>query len=87
MNAKSFAAITTIVLATALNQPITGEQVSQVVVHCMFNTVQVQRFPLQSNQLLNSAPPRPPVEGAPDDRTPAGSHVAPLWMDLSEALL
>ncbi len=87
MKAKSFAAITTIVLATALNQPITGDQVSQFVVNSMFNEVHVQRFPLQSNKLLNSAPPRPPVEGSPGDRTPAGSRVAPLWMDLSEALL
>ncbi len=61
MNAKYFAALTTIILSTALSQPVT----------------QAHTFLLSSNRQINSARPRPPVDGAPGGRTPAGSRVAP----------
>jgi hypothetical protein len=85
MNAKSIAALTTIVLATMLNQSLTCAQVPQLVRNSMFNKVLVQRSPLFPRQLIASAPP--PVEGAPDERTGAGSRAAPTHVEQLDTLL
>ncbi len=77
MNAKYFAALVTVVLATGLNQPITHAQSPQVVL-TSFSNVLVQPYALKSSQPMNSEPSQPPVDGAPDERTPAGTHAAPL---------
>jgi hypothetical protein len=81
MNAKYFAALTAIVLATGLNLPATHAQASQVVLTSMLNDILVQPSPLSPSLSKDSAPPPPPVDGAPGDRTPAGtrSHNR-LWL-------
>jgi hypothetical protein len=81
MNAKYFAALTAIVLATGLSLPATHAQASQVVPTSMFNDVLVPPSPLSPSLSKDSAPPPPPVDGAPDDRSAAGtrSHNR-LWL-------
>lgn len=67
MKTNYFAALTTIVLATALNQSIMQVQSPQL----------VKRSMLRSIQLPDSAPP--PVNGAPDDRgLGGGTRISPL---------
>ncbi len=81
MNAKYFAALTAIVLATGLNLPVTHDQAFQVVLTSMLNDVLVQPSLKSPSLSKDSAPPPPPVDGAPGDRTPAGtrSHNR-LWL-------
>ena len=74
MNAKYFATLTAIVLATGLSRPMTQAQVSQVVLIKMFNDVLVQDSPKSLSLLKETAPPPPPVNGAPRDRTGAGTR-------------
>jgi hypothetical protein len=75
MNVKYFAALTAIVLATELSQPLTHAQASQVVLTSMFNDVLVQRSPLNPSLSRNLDSP-PPIDGRPDDRTGAGTRAA-----------
>ena len=82
MNAKYFATLTAIVLATGLSLPVEHAQASQVVLTSMFHDVLVQPSPLSPSLSKDSAPPPPPVDGRPDERTPAGTrshnHQVPL---------
>jgi hypothetical protein len=82
MNAKYFAALTAIVLATGLSLPATHAQASQVVLTSMFNDVLVQPSLKSPSLSKDTAPPPPPVDGRPDERTPAGTrshnHQVPL---------
>lgn len=68
MNAKYFVTLTALVLATGLSPPVAQAQPFQHVPTSMFN----DRLPL--SQQINSAPAKPPVEGAPRDRTDAGTR-------------
>jgi hypothetical protein len=74
MNAKYFATLTAIVLATGLSRPMTQAQASQVVLIKMFNDVLVQDSPKSLSLSKETAPPPPPVNGAPRDRTGAGTR-------------
>jgi len=74
MNAKYFAALTAIVLATGLSLPVTHAQASQVVLTSMFNDVLVQDSPKSLSLSKETAPPPPPVNGAPRDLTGAGTR-------------
>ncbi len=74
MNSKYSIVLTAIVLATGLSLPVTHAQASQVVLTSMFNDVLVQPSPLSLSLSKDSAPPPPPVDGRPDDRTPAGTR-------------
>lgn len=57
-----------------LSQPLRHAQASQIVLTKMFNAVVVQRSTLNPNLPSDSVPP--PVDGAPDDRTGAGTRAA-----------
>jgi hypothetical protein len=61
MNAKYFVTLTALVLATGLSPPVAQAQA-------------FQHVPTSLSQQINSAPPKPPVEGAPGDRTGAGTR-------------
>jgi hypothetical protein len=74
MNAKYFAALTAIVLATGLSLPVTHAQASQIVLISMFNDVLVQDSPKSLSLSKETAAPPPPVNGAPRERTGAGSR-------------
>jgi hypothetical protein len=74
MNAKYFAALIAIVLTTGLSLPMAHAQASQIVLTSMFNDVLVQPSPLSPSLSKDSAPPPPPVDGRPDERTPAGTR-------------
>ena len=74
MNAKYFATLTAIVLATGLSRPMTQAQASQVVLVKMFNDVLVQDSPKSLSLSKETAAPPPPVNGAPRERTGAGSR-------------
>ena len=74
MNAKYFATLTAIVLATGLSLRVTHAQASQVVLTSMFNHVLVQDSPKSLSLSKETAPPPPPVNGAPRDRTGAGTR-------------
>lgn len=74
MNAKYFATLTAIVLATGLSLPLTQAQASQVVLTKMFNDVLVQDSPKSLSLSKETTSPPPPVDGAPSDRTPAGTR-------------
>jgi hypothetical protein len=74
MNSKYSIVLTAIVLATGLSLPVTHAQASQFVLTSMFNDVLVQPSPLSLSLSKDSAPPPPPVDGRPDERTPAGTR-------------
>ena len=86
MNIKYFAALTAIVLATGFSQPLTQAQDPQVVLTSMFNDVLVQRSLLNPSLSRNSDSP-PPDNGAPSDRTGAGTRTAQPPVELSEEAL
>jgi hypothetical protein len=67
MNTRYLAALTTIILATGLNPPVTQAQSSQLVLNSVFNDVLVQRSPL-SLSLQTATEPSPTDRGAPSDR-------------------
>jgi len=75
MNAKYFAALTPIVLATGLNQPLTHPQTHELVLTSVFNALFVQRFPLNSSLFVNLVTP-PPERGAPSGRRGAAGRAA-----------
>jgi len=74
MNAKYFAALIAIVLTTGLSLPMAHAQACQIVLTSMFNDVLVQPSPLSPSLSKDSAPPPPPVDGRPDERTPGGTR-------------
>ncbi len=84
MNAKYFATLTAIVLAlaTGLSLPVSQAQSSPAVLTSMFNDVLVQPSLKSPSLSKDTAPPPPPVDGRPDERTPAGTrshnHQVPL---------
>jgi hypothetical protein len=84
MNVKYFAALTAIVLATELSQPLTHAQASQAVLTSMFNDVLVQRSPLNPSLSRNSDSP-PPDNGAPSDRTGGGTLAVQQTVSQPEA--
>jgi hypothetical protein len=73
MNAKYFATLTGIIFATGLSLPVTQAQASQMVLTKMFNAVVVQPSLKSPSLSKDTASPPPPVDGAPSDRTPAGT--------------
>jgi hypothetical protein len=64
----------TATIAAILMSGITPAPAQELVVTSMFNSVVVQRSPKSFNQQVEFA--RPPVDGRPGDRTPAGSRIA-----------
>jgi hypothetical protein len=74
MNAKYFATLTAIVLTTGLSLPVTHAQACQIVLTSMFNDVLVQPSLKSPSLSKDTAPPPPPVDGRPDERTPAGTR-------------
>jgi hypothetical protein len=74
MNAKYFATLTAIIFATGLSLPVTQAQASQIVLTKTFNAVLVQPSLKSPSLSKDTAPPPPPVDGAPGDRTPAGTR-------------
>lgn len=77
MNAKYFAILTTIVLATGLSQSVTPAQVSPLVSTSSFNEVIVQRSPKSSCLQIDLVAPPPPDRGAPGGRSGGASRAAP----------
>ncbi len=76
MNARDLTALTTIILATQLSQPVAHAQASQLVLNSMLNDVLVQRSsksPILEVDLVAPLPNR----GAPDNRSGGASHAAP----------
>jgi len=73
---KYFAALTAIVFATDLRQPLIRPQISHVVLTKMFKDILVQRSPLSIIPPMEfvTEPPPPPIDGRPDDRIPAGTR-------------
>lgn len=74
MNAKYFAALTTIILAMGLSQPVTQAQSKESVVASMLNEIGVQHAPKSQSQQKASEPPAPPERGAPGDRKGGATH-------------
>lgn len=72
-------------IAAILMSGITPAQAQELVMTSMFNSVVVQRSPKSFHQQVESTPP--PVDGRPDDRTPAGTRVAQPPVMLSEQAL
>ncbi len=68
MNAKYFAALTTIILAMGLSQPVTSAHTQESVLTSILNDVFVERAPKSQSQQKASEPPSPPDRGAPGDR-------------------
>jgi hypothetical protein len=73
MNAKYFATLTAIILATGLSLPVTQAQASQIVLTKTFNAVLVQPS-LKSPSLSKDTASPPPIRGAPRDRAGAGTR-------------
>lgn len=76
MNARDFTTLTTIVLTTALSQPVAHAQASQLVLNSMLNNVLVQRSSKSPNLQVDLVAPLP-NRGAPDNRSGGASHAAP----------
>jgi hypothetical protein len=74
MNSKYSIVLTAIVLATGLSLLVIHAQASQVVLTSMFNDVLVQPSLKSPSLSKDTAPPPPPVDGRPDERTPAGTR-------------
>ncbi len=64
----------TATIAAILMSGITPAQAQELVLTPMFNSVVVQHSSESPSRQLESSPP--PVDDRPDDRTPAGTHVA-----------
>lgn len=77
MNAKFFATLTAMVLATGLSQPVTNAQAPQLLVPSMLNDVLVQRSPKSPTLQLNEVPSAPPDRGAPGGRRGGAGRAAP----------
>jgi hypothetical protein len=75
----------TATIAAILISGITPAPAQELVVTSMFNSVVVQRSPKSFNQQVEFA--RPPVDGRPGDRTPAGSRIAQPPVVLPEEAL
>lgn len=78
MNAKYFAALSAIILAMGLSQPVTHAQTQESVLTSMLNDVLVQRSPNRQRQQKASEPPSPPDRGAPSGRKGGATHNARL---------
>jgi hypothetical protein len=76
MNARDFTTLTTIVLTTALSQPVAHVQVPQLLLNSMLNDVLVQRSSKSPNLQVDLVAPLP-NRGAPDNRSGGASHAAP----------
>lgn len=74
MKANHPALLTAIILVTGLNLSVTQAQFSQVLLTSIFNNLVVQISPLSTSRQLDLALSEPPVDGRPDDRTPAGTR-------------
>jgi hypothetical protein len=74
MNAKYFAILTAIILATGLSLPVTQAQASQILLTKTFNAVLVQPSLKSPSLSKDTASPPPPVRGAPRDRAGAGTR-------------
>lgn len=72
MNAKYFALLTAIVVATGFSQPVTHVQAPQLVVASMFNNVLVERSPKTPSRQIGQVPP--PDRGAPGGRSEGASR-------------
>ena len=68
MNAKHFAALTTIILAMGLSQPVTRAHTQESVLASRLNEIGVQHAPNSQSQQTASEAPAPPDRGAPGDR-------------------
>lgn len=76
MNARDLTALTTIVLTTALSQPVAQVQASQLLLNSMLNDVLVQRSSKSPNLKVDLVAPLP-NRGAPDNRSGGASHAVP----------
>jgi len=74
MNAKYFATLTAIIFATGLSVAVRHAQASQIVLTKTFNAVLVQPSLKSPNLSNKTAPPPPPVDGTPHERTGAGTR-------------
>lgn len=72
----------TAIIAAIFINGITPAQAQEVVLTSMFNSVVVQRSPNSPSQQVESAPP-PPDNGAPSDRTGAGTRAH--WCQLKRS--
>jgi len=77
MNTKYFVALTAMVLATGLNQPVTNAQAPQLSMNSVFNHVLVQHSPKNLNIQIDEVPSLPPERGAPGGRRGGASYAAP----------
>lgn len=74
MKANYSTVLTAIVLVMELKLPLIQAQLSQVLLTSIFNNLVVQISPLSASRQLDLALSEPPVDGRPDDRTPAGTR-------------
>ncbi len=74
----------TATIAAILMSGITPAQAQELVLTPMFNSPVVQHSPENPSRQLESSPP--PVDDRPDERTPAGTHVAQPPVVLPEVL-
>ena len=76
----------TATIAAIFISSITPAPAQEVVLTSMFNSLVVQRSPNSSSRQLESPPP-PPDNGAPSDRTAAGTHAVQPTVPLTEEAL
>ena len=76
----------TATIAAIFISGITPAPAQEVVLTSMFNSLVVQRSPNSSSRQLESPPP-PPDNGAPSDRTAAGTHAVQPTVPLTEEAL
>ena len=74
MNAKYFAALTTIILAMGLSQPVTRAHTQESVLTSILNDVFVEHAPKSQSQQTASEAPSPPDQGAPSGRKGGATH-------------
>ena len=72
MNIKFFISVTAIILTSGLSPPAIAAQASLFVETAVFNNSLVEHSSLPT--LYKNSTSSPPVDDAPDDRRPAGSH-------------
>lgn len=78
MKANYSTALTTIVLVIGLKLPLIQAQFFEVLLTSIFNNLVVQISPLSASRQLDFASSEPPVDGRPDDRTPAGTRATKI---------
>ncbi len=78
MKANYSTALTAIVLVMGLKLPLIQAQFSQVLLTSIFNNLVIQISPLPPSQQLYLTSSEPPVDGRPDDRTPAGTRATKI---------